>query len=172
MSGSLLCSPRNEILQPRYFQNRIIMFCLPIPTLIYLWEIYMFPGSVCLFAAAKYVDRSWEHRSQTHDCRNWDWGRAIPFRGMHKFDFRSSEEFGPNHSIRRQQKKGGPLSILYSSTVYRLNSKIISSEGFQNATYNYAANLQWPLTLDRNVSVWNCFSRPHWYKKKEKCPHI
>ncbi len=22
-----------------YFQNRIIMFCLPVPTLIYLWEI-------------------------------------------------------------------------------------------------------------------------------------
>ncbi len=32
-----------------YFQNRIIMFCLPVPTLIYLWEIYIFPGSVCLF---------------------------------------------------------------------------------------------------------------------------
>ncbi len=32
-----------------YFQNRIIMFCLPVPTLIYLWEIHIFPGSVCLF---------------------------------------------------------------------------------------------------------------------------
>ncbi len=32
-----------------YFQHRIIMFCLPVPTLIYLWEIYIFPGSVCLF---------------------------------------------------------------------------------------------------------------------------
>ncbi len=32
-----------------YFQNRIIMFCLPVPMLIYLWEIYIFPGSVCLF---------------------------------------------------------------------------------------------------------------------------
>ncbi len=28
-------------------QNRIIMFCLPIPTLIYLLEIYIFPGSFC-----------------------------------------------------------------------------------------------------------------------------
>ena len=26
---------RNETVQPPYFQNRIIMFCLPIPTLIY-----------------------------------------------------------------------------------------------------------------------------------------
>jgi hypothetical protein len=33
------------------------MFWLPIPTLMYMCEIYMFPGSVCLFAAAKYVDR-------------------------------------------------------------------------------------------------------------------
>jgi hypothetical protein len=32
-----------------YFQNRIIMFCLPVPTLIYLWQIYIFPRSVCLF---------------------------------------------------------------------------------------------------------------------------
>ncbi len=32
-----------------YFQKRITMFCLPIPTLIYLSEINIFPGSVCLF---------------------------------------------------------------------------------------------------------------------------
>ncbi len=32
-----------------YFQNRIIMFGLPVPTLTYLWEIYIFPGSICLF---------------------------------------------------------------------------------------------------------------------------
>ncbi len=32
-------------------------------------------------AAGKYVDCSWELyilRSQTHECGNWDWGRAIP----------------------------------------------------------------------------------------------
>ncbi len=40
-----LCIPRNETA----FQNRIIIFCLPVPTLIYLWEIYIFPGLVCLF---------------------------------------------------------------------------------------------------------------------------
>ncbi len=32
-----------------YFQHRIIMFFLLVPTLIYLWEIYIFPGSVCQF---------------------------------------------------------------------------------------------------------------------------
>ncbi len=36
-----------------YFQNRINMFCLPVPTLIYLWEIYIFPGSVCLFCCSE-----------------------------------------------------------------------------------------------------------------------
>jgi len=33
-------------------------------------------------ATGKYVDRSWEYtikRSQTHECGNWDWGRAFPF---------------------------------------------------------------------------------------------
>ncbi len=32
-----------------YFQNRILMFCLPFPSLVYLWEIHIYPGSVCLF---------------------------------------------------------------------------------------------------------------------------
>ncbi len=36
-----------------YFQNRIIMFYLPVPTLIYLWEIYIFTGSVCLLCCRK-----------------------------------------------------------------------------------------------------------------------
>ncbi len=52
-SGSHLCIPRNETVQPPYFQNRTITFCLPIPTLIYLWEIYIFPGSVCLFCCSQ-----------------------------------------------------------------------------------------------------------------------
>ncbi len=43
-------------------------------------------------AAEKHVDRSWEYinRSQTHECGIWDWGRAIPFLGTHKWDFRCS----------------------------------------------------------------------------------
>jgi hypothetical protein len=36
-----------------YFQNIIVMFCLPVPTIIYLWENYIFPGSVCLFWCKK-----------------------------------------------------------------------------------------------------------------------
>ncbi len=77
-----------------YFQNRIIIFCLPVPTLVYLWEIYIFPGSVCLFCCRKikYVDRSLIYKSLTD---TWMWklrlrGRAIPRKGIHKGDFRCS----------------------------------------------------------------------------------
>ncbi len=27
------------------------------------------------------------NHSQTHECGNWDWGRAIPRKGIHKWDF-------------------------------------------------------------------------------------
>ncbi len=77
-----------------YFQNRIIMsvsqflhpcicerfiYCisrigLPIPLQENMWK------------------RSWEYiiRSQTHKCENWDWGQAIPRKGILKWDFRCS----------------------------------------------------------------------------------
>ncbi len=94
-----------------YLQNRINMFSLPVPTLIYLWEIYIFPGLVCLFCWRKYVDRSWEYinHSQTHECGNWDWGRAIPRKEVHKRDFpcsvlpqrdHHSSFFPPTYSLR------------------------------------------------------------------------
>ncbi len=52
----------------------------------------MFPQWVCLFCWRKYVDRSWDYinRSQTHECGNWGWGRAIPKKGIDKWDFRCS----------------------------------------------------------------------------------
>ncbi len=73
-----------------YFHKRIIMFCLPVPTLIYLWEIYIFSGSVCLFCCW-----SWEYinHSQTHEWGNWDWGRAIPRKEIHKWDFLAVQVF-------------------------------------------------------------------------------
>jgi hypothetical protein len=57
-----------------------------------LWAIYIFPRSICIFCCKKYMDRSWEYInvSQTHECWNWDWGRAIPRKGIHKWDFRCS----------------------------------------------------------------------------------
>ncbi len=40
--------------------------------------IHIFQRSICLFCCRKYVDWSWEdiNRSETHECENWDWGRA------------------------------------------------------------------------------------------------
>ncbi len=80
MSGSHWCIPRNESEQPPYFQNRIIMFCFSIPALIYLWEIYIFPGLVCLFCCSQICGPILGiYKSLTDTkCGNWDWGRAIP----------------------------------------------------------------------------------------------
>ncbi len=58
---------------------------------MFLWAIYIFPQSVCLFCCRKIGGPILEiyavDRSQTHECRNWDWGRAIPFLGIHKSKF-------------------------------------------------------------------------------------
>ncbi len=40
-----------------FLNEGIIMFCLLIPTLIYLWEIYIFPGSVCQFCCREIAHR-------------------------------------------------------------------------------------------------------------------
>ncbi len=55
------------------------------------WLIYSLDGSA-YSAAGKYVNWSWENIncSQTQECGNWDWGRAIPFLGIQKFVFRCS----------------------------------------------------------------------------------
>ncbi len=68
-----LCS-----VQSSYFQNRIILFCLPIPTLIllyiYLCEIYIFQDRSVYFAATKYVDGSWEFYKSLTDTWMWNSG--------------------------------------------------------------------------------------------------
>ncbi len=62
----------------------------PISTLMCLWAIYIFPGSVYIFPPAEQANPSWEHiiRSQTHECGNWDWGPDIPFLGIFVSNFR------------------------------------------------------------------------------------
>jgi hypothetical protein len=79
------------------FQNRIIMFCLPVPKLIYLWEIYLqyFQDRSVYSAAGKYVDWSLEYInfSQTHECGNLDWGRGKPRKEIHKCDFPCSVDY-------------------------------------------------------------------------------
>ncbi len=57
-----------------------------------LWTNYIFPRWVCLFCWRKYVDLFWEYinRSQTHECGNWGWSRAIPRKGIYKRNCRCS----------------------------------------------------------------------------------
>ncbi len=57
-----------------YFQNRIIIFYLPVPRLIYLWDIYVFPGSVCLFCWRKICGLSLGINKSLTDTWMWKWG--------------------------------------------------------------------------------------------------
>jgi hypothetical protein len=77
---------RNKYSQKRNYAATVLL----IPTFMFLWAIYIFPWSVCLFCCRKIEGpRTWEYidRSQTHECGNWDWGNAIPFLGIHKSKF-------------------------------------------------------------------------------------
>jgi hypothetical protein len=64
----------------KYSQKRKCAASVLVSTFMFLWAIYIFPGSVCPFCCRK-VDRFWKYinRSQTHECGNWDWGHAILF---------------------------------------------------------------------------------------------
>ncbi len=60
----------------------------------YIFERFIyFQDRSAYSAVGKYVDGSWEYinRSHTHECGNWDWGCAIPRKGIHKWDFCWSE---------------------------------------------------------------------------------
>ncbi len=63
---------------------------------IHVSVIYLYISTVdlpiLLQECWNYVDQSWEYinRSQIHECANWDWGRALPRKGMHIWDFRCS----------------------------------------------------------------------------------
>ncbi len=91
--STLHCKDTIQKIQRKYSHKRNCAASAPISTLMCLWAIFIYSHDRSAYSAAgKYVDRSWEHinRSQKHECGNLDWGRAISFMGIHKWDFRSS----------------------------------------------------------------------------------
>ncbi len=67
--------PRNESARPR---------SLPISTFMYLWAFYRLPRKVRKCNTARQAERTWEYinRSQIHECRYWQRGRAVSFLGI------------------------------------------------------------------------------------------
>ncbi len=71
-----------------YFQNRTVMFCLPVPTLIICERFIYFQDRSAYSAAGNmWTDPGNINCSETHEWGKWDWGRAIPKKGIHTWDF-------------------------------------------------------------------------------------
>jgi hypothetical protein len=87
------CKDTIPKIRNKYSEKRNSVDSVPISTFMDLWAICIFQRSACLFCCRKYVDRSilWIYKLLT-DTWMWKlgWGRAIPFLGIHKWDFRCS----------------------------------------------------------------------------------
>ncbi len=70
-------------------------------THISLRDLYISRIGLPILLQGNYMDGSWKyiHRSQTHECGNQEWGRAIPRKGIHKWDF-------PCSAVRNKKFKG------------------------------------------------------------------
>ncbi len=97
---------------------------VPISASVCLWVIYKFPRSICLFCCRKIcgpILEIFKSLSDTHECGNWDWGYAIPRKGIHKWDFRCSA-----HGARTLIKK---ISLLYKEIQKRSVAKSYMTNG-------------------------------------------
>ncbi len=121
------CKDKIPKFRNKYFQKRNIGVSVPISTFMCLGVMYISPQSVCLFCWRKYVDRSWDYinRSQTHECGNRGWGRAIPRRGIHKWDFPCSARRGHHY---------GETWPGFSQSSTKASETEISRPGFEHPT--------------------------------------
>ncbi len=66
----------NEKFWFMYFQNWNWVASFPIPTFVYLWTIYIFPGWICLIRLQQNRQTNLENisisHSQIHECGNWE----------------------------------------------------------------------------------------------------
>jgi hypothetical protein len=72
------------------------------------------------------VTQSWEYinRSQTHECGNWDWGRAIFRKEIHKCDFRSSVDSDPVPVIVEDEFEASKLYPWLSYSICQLYTTV------------------------------------------------
>jgi hypothetical protein len=124
-----------------YFQNRIIMFCLP-SSYTHISFLF-FQDQSAYSAAGKYVHQSWEYinRSQTHKCGNWDWGCAIPRKGIHKWDFPCSAapEF--------PEIEAAAVFVVGEEALPITIGSLTSSPALSNSTFSYLFFLE---------NCWSC----------------
>ncbi len=82
------CKETIPTIRNKYSQKRNCAATVPIPKFMFLWAIYIFPWSVCLFYCLTIgMDRTWEYIDRSHRHMLVDRGRAIPFLGKHKSKF-------------------------------------------------------------------------------------
>ncbi len=150
----LHCKDKIPKFRNKHYQKRNIGVSVPIFTFMRLRAIYIFPRSVCLLCWRKYVNRPWYYinRSQTHECGNWGWGRAIPRKGIHKWDFRCSVSvFHPDACCR------STLSGSRPATTHDVTVRMTSLHMTSNSWMSWILYIQpcFPSPGDNEWKIWS-----------------